>query len=147
MNKNEILEKLNELGFTLQEAPGTGYFFKYEEMVVVYMPDEDESFVRFAVPNLYEVTEENRSYLLEIANETNVTIKYGKVCIFGDYVWACAEHHSYGNEDIEELLGHNLSLLNAMVSLFCRLVEGEGMGEDEVTDENEESEGSYEQDV
>ena len=40
--------------------------FLHEELAVLYMPEEqDEKFVRFAVPNLYDVTEENRQYLID----------------------------------------------------------------------------------
>ena len=145
MNKNEIVRKLKEFGFELHEIPKSGYMFQYEDLAVLYMPEEgDDNFVRFAVPNIYDVTEENKPYLLDMANETNVTIKYGKVCIYGDYVWACAEHHYYGNEELEALIGLNLSLLKAMVSHFNRLVEGGGAEHDEEINANEESEVPYE---
>lgn len=148
MNKKEMVKKLKELGFELQKVPKAGYMFLHEDLAVLYMPEEqDEKFVRFAVPNLYDVTEENRQYLMEMANETNVTIKYGKVCIYNDYVWACSEHRCYGNEDLEELIGVNLSLLHAMVSYFCQLVENGGVCIDEDNTEEKESEETDEQDV
>ena len=136
MNKENIINKLTELGFELQEVPEMGYVFEYEGMTILYMPDDDEDFVRFGLPNIFEVTEENRPLVLEVANSTNLTIKYAKVCVYGESVWAFYEYRSFGNEDIEELVEHSLLLLGATLSLFHRKIEGE----DTITeDENEET--------
>ena len=88
MNKEKVLAQLEELGFALEEAGEYGYFFKFEGLNVLYMPDDDdENFLRFAVPNIYDVTEENKDLVLEVVNNTNMAIKYSKTCVVGDDVW------------------------------------------------------------
>ena len=41
MNKEKVLNQLEELGFALEEAGEYGYFFKFEGLNVLYMPDDD----------------------------------------------------------------------------------------------------------
>ena len=139
MNKENIINQLAELGFELQEVPEMGYVFEYEGMTVLYMPDDDEEFIRFGLPNIFEVTEENRPLILEVANSTNLTIKYAKVCVYGESVWVFYEYRSFGNEDTEALVEHSLLLLGATLNLFHRKIEGEdSVSEEETNDETTE---------
>lgn len=139
MKQNEVVKILTELGFELQEMPEMGYVLEYEGLTLLYMPeDDDEDIVRFAVPNIFEVTEENRPFVLDVVNSTNLTIKYSKVCVYGDVVWAFYEYRGFGGEDGEKLIEHCLYLLYATVSLFHRKIEGEDgiVPEEENSDNN-----------
>lgn len=138
MNKNEVLETLEVMGFDIEEVPDFGYIFKYEGLTLLFMPDDDENFLRFAVPNVFDVTDENRSFVLEVINDTNMTIKYSKVCAYGEQVWVFYEYRLIGDGELEEIIGHSLLLLRATVALFHRKVEGEDI-EDLVEEEGEES--------
>ena len=139
MNKTKVLEELEVLGFDIEEVPDFGYVFKYEGLVFIYMPDDDENFLRFAAPNFFDVTKDNRAFVLEVVNDTNLTIKYCKACVFGDQVWAFYEYRLFGDNELEEIIEHCLHLLYATVGLFCRKVDGE----DEEDDDNDnEEEGS-----
>ena len=92
MSKELILSKFEELGFALEDAGEFGYFFKFEELSFLYLPDEDdENFLRLAVPNIFDVTEENRSLVMDVVNETNMSVKYSKTCVSNDNVWAFCE--------------------------------------------------------
>ena len=71
-------------------------------------------------------------------NETNLTIKYSKVCVYGDQVWAFYEHRLFGEGDLEDIIEHSLLLTHATVALFHRKVEG---GDIEGSDEDNEKEG------
>lgn len=126
MEKKVILEKLEEFGFSVEEIPEFGYVFNYEGINILYAPDdEDEDFLRFSVPNIFDVTEDNRAPVLDIINDTNLKIKYGKVCAYGSNVWATYEHRIFNNDNIDEVIEHSLLLLQATVILFHRLVEGD----------------------
>ena len=52
MSKELILAKIEELGFSIEQAGDFGYVFKFDELTNLYMPDADENFLRFAVPNI-----------------------------------------------------------------------------------------------
>ena len=126
MEKKTILEKLEEFGFPVEEIPEFGYVFNYEGIKFLYTPDDDDDgFLRFSVPNIFDVTEDNRTLVFDIINDTNLKIKYGKVCAYGNNVWASYEHRIFNNDNIEELIEHCLLVLQATVVLFHRLVEGD----------------------
>ncbi|KWW25108.1 MAG: Uncharacterized protein F082_1154 [bacterium F082] len=134
MDKNEVLEKLEVLGFDIEEVPDFGYIFKFEGLTLLYMPDDDEDFLRFAAPNVFDVTDENRAFVLEVVNETNLTIKYSKVCAYGEQVWVFYEYRMFGGE-LEDIIEHSLYLLRATVALFHRKVEGSDIEVNENYDE------------
>lgn len=139
MNKTDVLETLGVLGFDVEEIPEFGFLFKYEVLTLVFMPDNDENALRFVVPNIFDVTEENRAFVLDVVNGTNLTIKYSKVCIYGDQVWAFYECRLFGEGQLEDIIEHCLLLLQATVALFHRKIEGEDF--DAGNDDNDEKEG------
>ena len=145
MNKERVLEQLEELGFALEEAGEYGYFFKFEGLNVLYMPDDDdESFLRFALPSIYDVTEENKDLVLEVVNNTNMAIKYSKTCVFGDDVWVFYEYRLFGEDNLEDIIEHSMRLLQATFFLFHRKVEGDESLPSEDDDENDNDDESKE---
>lgn len=87
------------------------------------MPDDDENFLRFALSYIFDVTAENRPFVLEVANDTNMTIKYSKTCVFGESVWIFYEYRLFGDVNIEAIIENGLLLLQATVGLFHRKIE------------------------
>ena len=122
MSKELVLEKLESMGFSVVDAHEYGYVFEYEELTFLYMPDDDENFLRFALPNIFVVTAENRSFVLELVNDTNMTIKYSKTCVFGENVWIFYEYRLFGDDIIETIIEHGLLLLQATVGLFHKKI-------------------------
>ena len=139
MSKELILAKIEELGFSIEEAGDFGYVFKIEELTILYMPDADENFLRFAVPNIYDVTDENKRFVLEVVNDTNMSIKYSKTCVYGDSVWVFYEYRLFGEDNLEDIIEHSMLLLQASYFLFHRKLEGDDTlpGEDEDDNNNE----------
>lgn len=138
MSKELILAKIEELGFSIEEAGDFGYVFKFEELTILYMPDDDVNFLRFAVPNIYDVTDENKRFVLEVVNDTNMSIKYSKTCVYGDSVWVFYEYRLFGEDNLEDIIEHSMLLLQASYFLFHRKLEGDDTlpGEDEDDDDN-----------
>ena len=141
MSKDLIIAKIEELGFSIEEAGDFGYVFKFEELTILYMPDDDENFLRFAVPNIYDVTDENKRFVLEVVNDTNMSIKYSKTCVYGDSVWVFYEYRLFGEDNLEDIIEHSMLLLQASYFLFHRKLEGDdtlpGEDEDDDDDNNE----------
>ena len=138
MNKELVLQKLEELGFAAEEAGDFGYVFTFEELNILYMlDDDDDDFLRFAVPGIYDITEENLPLVLEVVNDTNKSIKYSKTCVYGDDVWVFYEYHTIGNEHLEEILEHILRVLQITYFLFHRKIEGDNTLPGADNDENE----------
>lgn len=115
------------MGFDPVELGNLGYAFKYEELNYLYMPDDnDEQFLRIAVPQLYDVTDENRIAVLEAMHDTGLMLKYSKVCImYEDAVWAIYEHRLSTCEDLGEILEHIIRVLEATAQVFHKKINGE----------------------
>lgn len=148
MNQKEIvLEQLNAMGFETVEMNDVGYLFKYEDINYLYLTDEDdEKFLRIAIPNLFEVTDENRFDVLEAMHDTAYLLKYAKVCImYESSVWALYEHYLSSSDNLTELLEHIIMLLEATAQVFHKKITGEEIvgrsdDSDELTDEHLEEE-------
>ena len=128
MNQKEIiLEQLSAMGFEPIKLSNVGYAFKYEELNYLYMPDDnDEQFLRIAIPQLHDVTVENRVAVLEEMHDTGLMLKYSKVCImYEDSVWAIYEHRLSICEDLADMLEHIIRVLEATAQVFHMKINGE----------------------
>ena len=123
MSKELILKKLEEQGFSIMVLDEYGYAFKYEELTLIYIPDDDERFLRFGVPNIFDVTTGNRPFVLEVINDTNKTIKYGKTCLYGEKVWVFYEYRLFGEDHIDDIIKHCFMVLLATIEVFHRKIE------------------------
>ena len=145
--KEIILEQLNTMGFEPIELGNVGYAFKYEDLNFLYMPDDnDEQFLRVAIPHLYDVTDENRVTVLEKMHDTGLMLKYSKVCImYEDAVWAIYEHRLSTSEDLTEILEHIIRVLEVTAQVFHMKINGQDVmfnsdASDDVSDEMLEAE-------
>lgn len=139
MNQREIvLGQLKAMGFEPLEFGDLGSVFKYEDVSYLYMPDDDdEQFLRIVIPQLYEVTEENRVAVLDAMHETSLMLKYAKLCImYEDAVWAIYEHRLNSSDNLSDLLEHIIRVLEAAVHVFRKKINGEEViGRSEKTDD------------
>lgn len=125
MKQTEIKKKLQELGFDLTRVSKGFYMFTVEGMKMLYVPDSKApECLRFAIPCVYTVTSENREFLSDIINETNLSVKYAKVLVINHQVWMIYEYHALENVDIEEVITHCLLTLLASKKAFFELIEG-----------------------
>lgn len=133
MNKNKVLETLEVMGFEIKEVPDLGFVFEYERLTLIFIPDDDEDCLRFVAPNIFDVTDENRVFVLDFVNEINLSIKYSKVCVYGEHVWAFYEYLIFDDSNLEKIIEHCLLLLGTTVAVFHRKVEGEDI--EDINDE------------
>lgn len=129
--KDIILRELNSMGFEPVELGDVGYAFKYESLNFIYMPDEDdEQFLRIAVPYMFDVTDENRIAVLEAMQSTSLLLKYAKVCIMqNSSVWAIYEHYMNATNDLSDLLENIIRVLEATALVFYKKINGEEIAE------------------
>jgi thiaminase len=140
MKKEEIANHFKALGFDLEELPDYAYMTQYEGMTMLYLfDDDDDEFFRMAAPKIFDVTEENRESLLDIANEINIKLKYSKTTVLDDAVWVSYEHHFLDEEHIDAIIEHAMMLLQATVYAFHRRVNGDELNpsQDDDTDDEE----------
>ncbi len=140
MNQKEIvLDHLKAMGFEPVELGDVGYVFKYEDTDFLYMTDDDdEQFLRIVIPFLYEVTDENRTAVLEAMHGTAMMLKYAKMYIMDETtVWAVYEHRLSSSDDLPDLLEHIIRVLEAAAHVFHKKINGE-----EVLDSSDEADES-----
>ncbi len=128
MNQKEmILDQLKAMGFEPVELGDVGYVFKYEDTDFLYMTDgDDEQFLRIVIPFLYEVTDENRTAVLEAMHNTSLLLKYAKMYIMDETtVWAVYEHRLSAADDLSDLLEHIIRVLEAAAHVFHKKINGE----------------------
>ena len=125
------MRELNSMGFEPVELGDVGYAFKYESLNFIYMPDEDdEQFLRIAVPYMFDVTDENRIAVLEAMQSTSLLLKYAKVCIMqNSSVWAIYEHYMNATNDLSDLLENIIRVLEATALVFYKKINGEEIAE------------------
>lgn len=134
--KENVLNQLQSMGFDPIEIPGLGHRFEFEDVNYLYMPDDDdERFLRIAIPRLLDVTDANRVAVLNAMQETGQVVKYSKVCMMYEAPWAIYEHRLSSSEDLDDLLEHIIHLLKITASLFCKKAMGEDI--DFPSDESE----------
>lgn len=125
MKQIEIKKKLQELGYDLTRVSKGFYMFSSNGTKMLYVPEKQApECLRFAIPCLYEVTDENKQFLSDIINHTNLSVKYAKTMIINQQVWMIYEYHTPENVDIEEVITHCLLTLLASKKTFFDLIEG-----------------------
>ena len=128
MKQSEIIfNELTAMGFEPVKLGDAGYIFSYEKLAFLYMvDDDDENFLRIAVPHIFEVTDENRGEVLEAINATAELLKYSKVFImYETAAWAFYEHRLFSYDHLPELLEHIIQTLEVTTHLFLSKMNGE----------------------
>lgn len=132
MDHSILDQQLKTMGFDTEEMAGFATVIRYEGLSILnFWEADDENFLRLALPRFYDVTDENRALLLDIANRINIQLKYTKVCVEDDALWAYYEHYVTSETDLETLLEHSIRCLQATLFTFHHYVNGDEQDNDE----------------
>ncbi len=109
--KEEIFSYLTSEGLQPQERD-YGIFFKYQMLsFLVFWRDDDERFLKIALPGIYDVDENNRIDVLEACNEATKNIKVAKCFIPEDSVWVTAEQLLDTDPNFSDVIPRTLHIL------------------------------------
>ena len=109
--KEEIFNYLTAEGLQPQERD-YGIFFKYQMLsFLVFWRDDDERFLKIALPGIYDVDENNRIDVLEACNEATKNIKVAKCFIPEDSVWVTAEQLLDTEPNFSDVIPRTLHIL------------------------------------
>ena len=117
--KEMMLQYLKEEGFCPKEdeftidfkCEGRNYAFFYDE--------DDDQYFRLMMPNIYEVTDENREAVLRALNETNSSIKVVKAyTLIPQAVWVGFEVLVDSTPVLADLVPRGLKMLRAAQNKF-----------------------------
>ena len=118
MKTELILNYLREEGFC-PKAAGDIITFKYQGMhLIVNGNSEDEGFLQIILPNIYDITGENKAEALEAANSVNRKIKVAKIIIFNDSAHVHFEILLDTTPDLSDIIPRALNILQLARSEF-----------------------------
>lgn len=127
MNLKELmLNYLREEGFCPKETE-YGLDFKCEGKTFVFFYDEeDEQYFRLMMPNIFEVTEENRDAVLRALNKTNSDLKVVKAYTpIPDAVWVGFEVLVDSTPVLADFVPRSLNMLRMAQQKFYEAIQEE----------------------
>ncbi len=125
MNLKEMtLQYLREEGFCPKETE-FGLDFKCEgHSFIVFYDEEDDQYFRLMMPNIFEVTDENRDAVMYALNETNSTVKVVKTYTpIPDAVWVGFEVLVDSTPVLADLVPRGLSMLRTAQNTFYEAIQ------------------------
>ncbi|MCR4878065.1 MAG: YbjN domain-containing protein [Bacteroidales bacterium] len=119
-----VFEYLKEQGFCPKVDEDGDIVFKFQMLTFVYFEDDDdERFFRFGVPNIFQVTDDNRMMVLEAVNELNTMIKVVKAFVVRNSVWLSTESLLDGTPQLDDIVPRLLDILFHARLKFAQLIE------------------------
>ena len=107
-----VFEYLKSQGLVPKIDEDNDIIFKYQMLTFIYFNnDDDEQFFRLALPGIFDVTEENRTTVLEAMNEVNKRMKVVKAYIPREDVWIAAEIMMDSTPELDDIVPRLLNIL------------------------------------
>ena len=125
MNLKELMmQDLQEEGFCPKEVE-YGIEFKCEGYAYLMLYDEDDDqYFRLMMPNIFEVTDENRGIVLYALNDVNTKIKVVKAYTPVPHaVWIGFEVLVDSTPVLADIVPRGLSMLRAALKAFYEVIE------------------------
>ena len=122
--KEMMLQYLREEGFCPTEDE-YGIDFKCEGRTYAFFYDEDDDqYFRLMMPNIFDVTDENRDAVLYALNETNSTMKVVKAYTpIPQAVWLGFEVLVYSTPVLGDIVPRALNMLRGAQRTFYEALE------------------------
>ena len=121
-----VLDFLRKEGFCPEVDPDNGNIvFKYQMMTFIFLnnDEEDDEFFQLCMPNIYDVTDDNREMVLEAMNVINRKLKVMKTTIINDGVWLFFENLLDQTPDVSTIIPRALMILQGGRQQFYQEVE------------------------
>ena len=126
MTKSDILNALDNLGFSVDELNEHFIRFEYEEVNYLYTHDDtDEDFFHLSIPAIFQVTDDNADMVMNVINHANNIIKYAKIFYSQELVWATFEYPLFEWVNLEEILEFAIKVLQNAAVTFNRILRGD----------------------
>lgn len=108
----EVNEFLKSQGLMPKIDEGNNIVFRYQmKTYVVLDPEEDEQFLRIAMPGIFEVDDNNRADVLQVANNINKMYKIAKCIVLDETVWITTEQLIDSTPNFEDIIPRLLNII------------------------------------
>lgn len=127
MIKEKVLECLYQLGFQPELIDEDfGYRFSYEELTIIYNPEEETQCLSLSMPGIFDISEENRAAVLEAMIKLCTKMRFVQPVIMFDSVWLNYQHYLDKETDpTPELLEHMVRVLAFSMIQFHKIINNE----------------------
>lgn len=127
MIKEKVLDCLYQLGFQPELIDEDfGYKFSYEDLTILYNPEEESQCLTFTMPGIFDISEENRTTVLEAMVKLCAKMRFVQPTIMFDSVWLNYQHYlDWGVELTPELLEHMVRVLSFSMIQFHKIINNE----------------------
>ena len=114
-----VLDFLRKQGFCPEVNANNNIIFKHEMKTFLFIDNSsDEEFFQLALPNIMEVSEDNREQVLEACNKVNFNIKVAKCCLWDDTVWVFFENIMDQSPEVNTIIPRALGILKHAQASF-----------------------------
>lgn len=115
-----VLNFLRQQGFCPEVDKENGnILFKYQMANLLFINnDEDKEYFQLIMPRIYDVTDDNRNLVLEVANKVNDNIKIVKTCVVDDSVWLFFENLLDHTPEVGDIIPRALDILKGAHRYF-----------------------------
>lgn len=127
MIKEQVVSALSALGFIPEEIEDFGYRFDYEGLTLIYsVDDEDAKCVTLSAPDVFDITDDNRTAVLEAMSKLCGKMKFVQPHImFDNQVWLNYQHYTGENEVTASLIEHMVRVLAFSTINFHKIINGD----------------------
>lgn len=109
--KSNLGSYLTSEGLRPQETD-FGFVFKYQNLTFfIFWDDDDNQYLKLALPGIYNVDDNNRDDALAAANEVNIEWKVIKTVVLSDEVWVVAEQLIDKDPNLADLVPRTIKIL------------------------------------
>ena len=89
-----------------------GYVFEYQNLTfLIFWDDDDDQYLKIALPGIFNVDDNNREDALAAANEVNIEWKVIKTVVLSDEVWVVAEQLIDKDPNMADLVPRTIQIL------------------------------------
>ncbi len=127
MIKEQVLKALSALGFIPEEIEGFGFRIDYEGLNIIYSEDdEDTKCVTLILPSIFDISDDNRTAVLEAMVKLCGRMKYVQPSImFDKQVWLNYQYYTNDNEVNADLIEHMIRVLALSTTTFHKIINGD----------------------
>lgn len=127
MIKEQVLKALSAHGFIPEEIEGFGFRIDYEGLNIIYSEDdEDTKCVTLILPSIFDISDDNRTAVLEAMVKLCGRMKYVQPSImFDKQVWLNYQYYTNDNEVNADLIEHMIRVLALSTTTFHKIINGD----------------------
>lgn len=128
MTQEKVIEILYQLGFQPELVDENfGYRFEYEGLTILYAPEgEDSHTLYMMVPNIFDVTDENRTAVMAAMVRLAGKMKFVQPVLASESVWLNYQHYLGEGEPTVDLMEHMVRVLAVSRMQFHKIISNEG---------------------